>query len=88
MKKQPTVQYYLFELGNSVVKRNGVCWYIRDDIEHIWKADQSWMRRFYDAQYDVVEIDYDEESETIKDCHMIQGYWSEWATEQVKNFKK
>lgn len=58
-------------------------WYTRDQKNHTWEYDNSWDRRFEDAQYDVIEIDYDEETETISNRRMIHGYWSEWEEEQT-----
>lgn len=59
-------KYYLFELGQVVVKKENNIWYVRNKINHKWIVDGSWMARYFDAQYDVIEIDYDEEKEIIK----------------------
>lgn len=56
-------KYYLFSLGITVVKYDSFVWYRRDKKKHKWIADRNWMRRFYDVQYDVIEIVYDEENE-------------------------
>lgn len=63
-------------MGNTVVKREGNNWYSRDKTNHIWKLDFEWERRFYDAQYDVIEITYDEENEIIKERKRIDGFFS------------
>ena len=61
MKEENKVKFYLFALGNSVVKvENGARWYRRDRQNHKWEASNSWLARFYDPAYDVVEIEYDE----------------------------
>lgn len=78
------VHYYLFELGNSVVKNQNYFWYTRDRENHSWEKDNSWDRRFFDASYFVIEIDYDEESEKISNRRMLHGDWSKWAEEQTK----
>ena len=66
VKDNREVKYYLFALGNSVVKvENGVLWYRRDRENHKWEQSNSWVARFYDAAYDVVGIEYDEETETF-----------------------
>lgn len=70
------MKYYLFELGYTVVKSDGRHWYERDPDLHIWKEDSDWMRRFIDAQYDVIEIDYDEDHERILARRQIPGCWS------------
>lgn len=82
------VHYYLFELGNTVVKEQNYIWYVRDRVNHYWEKDNSWDRRFFDVQYDVIEIDYDEASETIKNRRMIPGDWSKWAEEQTNHYKE
>ena len=71
-----TTQYYLFELGFSVVKREGYTWYMRDREAHTWTRDPDWERRYYDAQYDVIEIEYDEENERIGSRRRIDGFLS------------
>ena len=71
-----TAKCYLFELGFSIVKEEGASWYRRDRSAHKWIADQSWDRRYYDAGYDVIEIDYDEENERIVSRRRIEGFWS------------
>lgn len=68
--------YYLFSLGNTVVKYARSVWYRRDKKKHKWIADESWERRFYDVQYDVIEIGYDEENEKILSRNRINGFWS------------
>ena len=70
------MKYYLFELGYSVVKQEGVCWYRRDRKNHEWVKDMEWLRRYYDAQYDVIEIDYSEAEECITGRKPIPGFWS------------
>ena len=70
------MKYYLFALGYTVVKSEGRHWYERDPDLHIWKEDNDWMRRFIDAQYDVIEIDYDEDHERILARRKIPGCWS------------
>lgn len=58
VKDNREVKYYLFALGNSVVKvENGVLWYRRDRENHKWEQSNSWVARFYDAAYDVVGIE-------------------------------
>lgn len=69
-------KYYLFSLGNTVVKYDNSVWYRRDEKRHKWIADGSWMGRFYDVQYDVIEIEYDEEKEKILSRNRIDGFWS------------
>jgi hypothetical protein len=67
---------YLFELGFSVVKEENGFWYQRDRDAHKWTENPEWCRRYYDAQYDVIEIEYDEENEKIVSRRRIQGFWS------------
>ena len=69
-----TPTYYLFELGHSIVKKEGSFWYDRDRKNHLWKYDSSWMARYFDAQYEVIEIDYDEETEQITARRQIPGF--------------
>lgn len=74
MSEEPKL--YLFGLAHSVVKEEGDSWYVRDREGHEWVQDQAWMRRYRDAQYDVIEITYDERSEKIVDRRRIPGFWS------------
>ena len=67
--------YYLFALGKTVVKVDGPQWMKRDRIRHVWVADFAWERRYYDASYDVIEIDYDEETERISNRREIKGFY-------------
>lgn len=69
-------EYYLFSLGNTVVKYDNSVWYRRDKKRHKWIVDGSWMGRFYDVQYDVIKIEYDEENEKILSRNRINGFWS------------
>lgn len=73
MSEEP--KYYLFELAHSVVKEEGCLWYVRDREGHKWDQDQEWMRRYFDVQYDVIEITYDEKDEKIVDRRRIPGFW-------------
>lgn len=74
MSEEP--KCYLFELAHSVVKEEDGLWYVRDREGHKWTRDQEWMRRYDDAQYDVIEITYDERNEKIVDRRRIPGFWS------------
>lgn len=56
--------------------RDGL-WYRRDKEHHRWIKEQEWMRRYYDAQYDVIEIEYDEEKEEVIKRSRIEGFWSQ-----------
>lgn len=69
-------KYYLFALGNTVVLNDDYMWYYRDKVNHKWISDSSWLIRFDDAQYDVIEIDYDEENEKILNRRRINSFWS------------
>lgn len=69
-------KYYLFEMGNTVVLNDDYMWYRRDKVNHNWISDSRWMGRYYDVQYDVIEIDYDEENEKILSRSRINGFWS------------
>ena len=71
-----STEYYLFELGFAIVKNAGGIWYQRDRDKHEWVQDQSWMTRFYDVGYDVIQIEYDEANETIVSRERISGCWS------------
>ncbi len=78
MYKQET-HIYLFELRETVVKEDAIgIYYERDKENHKWVEDMEWMRRYYDGQYDVIEIDYDEEHERIMNPRAIKGFWSKW----------
>lgn len=79
------IQYYLFELGNTVVKMENDLFYERDQKNHEWIQDGEWMRRFYDGGYGVIEIDYDEETEQISNMRAIKGSWSSWQDEMLAN---
>lgn len=70
------IKYYKFELGNTVVMEKGGLWYQRDQDKHIWILNQDWMVRYYDAQYDVIEIDYDESKEFAYAPRTISGCFS------------
>ena len=80
-------KYYLFDLGDAIVKYDNNLWYVRDKIHHKWIVDGSWMARYFDAQYDVIEIDYDEETETIKKRNAVNGFWFE-GQEKMLNTQK
>lgn len=69
-------EYFLFLQGNTVAKKEGTSWFVRDKENHKWVADQSCDRRFYDAQYDVVKIVYDEGNEQIVCRENIRGFSS------------
>lgn len=56
---------YLFEMGNTVVLFENGLWYRRDRNNHKWIVDGSWMARYFDAQYDVYDIKYDEDEGRI-----------------------
>lgn len=72
-----SVSGYLFRLGFSIVKKDDHGrWYKRDRENHVWVEDNEWMRRFIDAQYDVIEVEYDEAAERIVYRARIEGYWS------------
>lgn len=72
-----SVSCYLFRLGFSIVKKDeNNRWYKRDRENHIWVEDNEWMRRFIDAQYDVIEIEYVETTERIVYRSTIKGYSS------------
>lgn len=60
-----TKYYYLFTDFNAVILYYEHCWYRRDRINHKWIENIDWERRFYDAGYDVMEIEYDEKNERI-----------------------
>lgn len=81
----PETHYYLFELGHSVVKKVGETYYDRDSKNHKWNRDMKWMSRYYDVQYDVVEIDYDEERECIAGVRSVYeyGYPYDWLKEAL-----
>ena len=71
------VKCYLFRLGFSIVKTDeNYLWYKRDREKHVWVFDNEWMARYIDAQYDVIEVGYDEASEQIVYRAEIKGYWS------------
>lgn len=72
-----SVRCYLFRAGFSIVKTDeNYLWYKRDRVKHEWVFDNSWMAKFIDAQYDVIEIDYDEATEQIVGREEIKGFWS------------
>ena len=68
--------YYLFEYG-CIVRNDGLYWCQRDRKRHKWIYEQSWMDTFYDVAYSVIEIRYDEETETITDRWIIPGYYGD-----------
>jgi len=70
------VNYYLFELGKTVVKCCGGLWYERDPEKHQWELNMEWDRRFFDGAYNVIEIDYDEDQEMISNRRRVPGFWS------------
>lgn len=84
-ERPPETHYYLFELGFSVVKQEGIYWYGRDRKNHKWNRNMDWMGRFYDVGYDVVEIDYDEERESITGIRPVYefGYPYDWLKEAL-----
>lgn len=47
--------------------------YQRDQENHKWILNHDWMARYYDAQYDVIEIDYDESKEFAYAPRTIPG---------------
>lgn len=82
-----SVSCYLFRLGFSVVKKDDHNrWYRRDRENHMWVEDNEWMRRFIDAEYDVIKIEYDETTEKIVYRERIKGYWS-IDIEELLNFE-
>lgn len=70
------IRHYKFELGNTIVMEKGGLWYQRDQEKHTWIRNQAWMARYYDAQYDVIEIDYDEDNELAYAPRAIAGCFS------------
>lgn len=70
------IKYYKFELGNTVVMEKDGLWYQRDQENHKWILNHDWMVRYYDAQYDVIEIDYDERKEFAYAPRTIPGCFS------------
>lgn len=70
-------RYYLFELGFSVVMVDNGIRYRRDRKKHKWICDVEWRRRYDDAHYEVIGIDYDIEAELILDRRKVPGFWSE-----------
>ena len=66
----------MFELGNTVVMVENKFWYQRDREKHNWTLNSNWMVRYFDAGYDVIEIDYDEKEEEILARRQINGFWS------------
>lgn len=72
-----SIKCYLFRSGFSVVKADeNYLWYQRDRVKHEWVFDNSWMAKFLDAQYDVIEIDYDEANEQIVSRGLIDSFCS------------
>lgn len=45
------------------------------------------MAKFIDAQYDVIEIDYDEEAEQIVGRAEVNGFWSA-DIDELLNYEK
>ena len=83
-----SVRCYLFKAGFSIVKTDeNHVWYKRDRVKHEWVFDNSWMAKFIDAQYDVIEIDYDEAAEQIVGREEIKGFWSA-EIDELLNYEK
>lgn len=68
-------KYFLFACGTVVKESNGL-WYRRDKTNHCWINDHEWMRRYFDAEYDVIKIKYDEFSEEITEREIIPEFYS------------
>ena len=66
-------KFLLFQYG-MIVKEEGSCWYRRDRLNHLWIPQQSWLDSYYDAAWDVIEIDYDESRERILARRPIAGF--------------
>lgn len=70
------IKYYKFELGNTIVMEKDGLWYQRDQENHEWILNNNWMARYFDAQYDVIEIDYDESEEFDYTPRTLPGFFS------------
>ncbi len=68
------IKFYRIE--NQIVMEKDGLWYQRDRNRHEWVLNHNWMVRYYDAQYDVVEIDYNEDDECIDAIRNIPGFSS------------
>ncbi len=65
-----------YRIMHQVIMVEDGLWYQRDKENHEWVFNQNWMTRYYDAQYDVVEIDYNERDECIEAIRPIPGFSS------------
>lgn len=77
------VHYYLFSPGFKVimVRGNEDEWYERDRNNHVWYRRDGWSICFYALEFDVIEIKYDEQAESILSRWRIPGFSS--STDQV-----
>ena len=82
------IKYYVFQSPTTVVMKKGVLWYKRDRQNHQWIPSSVWMDRYYDAAYDVIEISYDEKSETPYAPRAIPGFSSVTQAELIASIKK
>lgn len=79
---EQNITFFLFELGYSVVKVEGAQWYKRDKKNHQWMPESEWFHRYH-SDYDAVEIDYDEEHESIIAKRRIPGWSSDWIEKEL-----
>lgn len=68
-------------------KDENYLWYKRDRERHEWIWDNEWMARYIDAGCDVIEMDYNEETEQIVGRSEINGFWS-YEIDELLNFEK
>lgn len=45
--------FFISEYGELLYRAEGETWYERISRENLWRENPDWMRRFYDAAYDV-----------------------------------
>ena len=81
------IKYYVFQPPITVVMKKGVLWYKRDRQNHQWIPSSVWMDRYYDAAYDVIEVSYDEKSETPYAPRAIPGFSSVTQAELIASIK-
>ena len=69
---------YLFSPGFKIVQVLGdeQEWYVRDRINHSWIRDDMWSVCFYALEFNVIEIEYDEQQEKILSRKRIPGFYS------------
>ena len=77
------IKYYVFQPSITVVMNKGGLWYKRDRQNHQWIPSSVWMDRYYDAAYDVIEVSYDEKSETPYAPRAIPGFHSVTQAELI-----